>query len=709
VAEKLQKKDKALASYEKAYKLDPTYLPALEGLGHLLVEHQRYGEALKAYQTILLHHREELTDLEVVEIYWQLGEIHEALKQKDQAQTNFEKALAIDPGHDPSLKALIRIADAAGRWDASAEYRESLVSVLEGEAKFQSALELATLVCDKLSDPYRAIDAYQVAHRLRPDSLEVMDSLYVLLRETKQSQKAVEILEKMLGEPSIQKSPKLKKVWFAVGEISRDELKDMDRAVKAFNAALDADHRFVEAFSALEQLLGSQKQWKLLEENYARMIQRVPKSPDTHAARMTLWRALGDLYRQVLKEEDGALMAYQVVAAGLPDDGAVQEVYAELASRKPGHEAKALEAWRRALPSSSDPGKVVSALSALQAKRKEYDQAWLAAQVAHGFIGQVGEAEQEILTKLGPYAKKREQATHSLTDRQWRTHLFHPKVRGHLTDAMALLFEQVGHHFALPHSQYQINPKRHRIDVTTAQVLQVHQYRYVARLLGMEAVELYSPYLVATLERVQKRSNEPAPEPLVGIEICHTHPVCLKVGGKFFPREHSEQSQKELLYQLGRTFALVRPELALSQRLSPDKLDALLQAAVSLSVPGFPFTADRKMLEDMRRLLERGLTPQARTALAREIAAWLPQSSTEDLTSYLEGAELTAVRTGLFVANEAEPVKRMVLGETGTAFRVPPRTKVRELMVFALSEDLHALRVVVGTNVEVAPRAAAAR
>jgi tetratricopeptide (TPR) repeat protein len=568
---------------------------------------------------------------------------------------------------------------------------------------------LARIVREKLADPYRAIEAYQVAYRVRPDSLEVMDALYILLRETNQSHEAVEILERMLAEPAIQKSPKLKNVWFAVGEISRDELKDVDRAVKAFNAALDADHRFLEAFSALEQILASQKQWKLLEENYARMIQRVPKTPETHAARMTLWRALGDLYRQVLKDEDGALMAYQVVAAGLPDDGEVQEAYAELASNKPGLEVKALEAWRRALPSSSDPGKVVSALSALQAKRKEYDQAWLAAQVAQGFIGKVGEAEQEILTKLGPYAKKREQATQALTDRQWKAHLFHPKVRGHLTDAMALLFEQVGHHFAVPHAQYQINPKRHRIDVTSAQVLQVHLYRYVSRLLGMEAVELYSPYLVATLERVQKRTNEPAPEPLVGVDICHTHPVCLKVGGKFFPREHSEQSQKELLYQLGRTMALLRPELVLSHRLSPEKLDALLQAAVSLSVPRFNFTADRRLLDEMRRLLERSLTPQARTALAREIAAWLPHSSSEDLASYLEGAELTAVRTGLFVANEAEPVKRMVLAETGTAFRVPPRTKVRELMVFALSEDLHALRVVVGTNVEVAPRASAGR
>ncbi|HZA52288.1 MAG TPA: tetratricopeptide repeat protein, partial [Myxococcaceae bacterium] len=667
VAEKRDRKDKALGSYEKAYQLDPTYLPALEGLGHLLVENQRYDEALKAYQTILVHHREELTDLEVVEIYWQIGEIHYGMQQFDRAQANFEKALSIDPGHEPSLKALIQIADAAERWDHAAEYRESLVGVLEGEPKYQVAIELAMLAREKLSDPYRAIDAYQVAHRIRPESLEVMDALYVLLRETRQAQKAVEVLEKMLAEPGLKKTPKLKQVWFALGEIARDELKDFDRALEAFNAALDADPRFVEAFSALEALLAGQRQWKLLEENYARMIQRIPNTPDTRGVRMMLWRALGDLYRQVLKDDDGALMAYQVVSTGLPDDGPAQEAYAELASKKPGQEAKAIEAWRRALPSSTEPGKVVSAISALHAKKKEYDQAWLAAQAAHGFIGEVGEAEREILTKLGPYAKKREQATQWLTDRHWREHLLHPHVRGHLAQMMGLLFEQVGHAFAAPHSQFQINPKRHRIDVNTAQVLQVHQYRYVSRLLGMEAVELYSPYLVATMERLQKRSSDPAPEPLVGIEICHTHPVCLKVGGKFFPREHSDAAQKELLYALGRTFALLRPELALSQRLSPDRLEALLQAAVSLSVPAFRPTVDRRALDEMRRALDRGLTPQGKAALAREVAAWMPNSSKETLATYLEGAELTAVRSGLFVAGEAEAVKRMVMGENGTA------------------------------------------
>lgn len=698
VTEKLGNKVKALGAYEKAYGLDATYLPALEGLGNLLVQAKRYEEALKVLQTILIHHREELTDLEVVEIYWSIGDVNLAIKQFDKAQNHFEKALSIDQGHEPSLRSLVAIADLNQRWEKSAEYRQNLSQVLDGDEKYKTLVELGKIARDRLSDAYMAIDAYSTALKLKEDALDVMDALYVLFRETRQGQKAAEVLEKMLSTNELRADgSKLKRVWFALGEICRDELKEYDRAAMAFNAALDTDFRFIEAFSALEAMLGQTRQWKLLEENYARMIQRLPKGDETHAARMTLWKALGDLYLNVLKHPDGALMAYQVVSTGLPDNAEIQLTFAELAAQKPGEEEKAVAAYRRALPNTDKPGKVASALAEIAAKRKDYDSAWLAAQVSSGLIGEPGAGEKEILTKLTPYAKKKEVAQKALSDRLWQSHLFHPKLRGPISELMAILFEQAGQHYAVAHDRYGINPRKHRIDVATAQEYQIHHYRYVAKVLGMEGVELFSPFLIATRERLAKRSNEPAPEPTVNVDIVHSHPVGLKVGGKFF----SESGQKEVYYVLGRQLALLRPELALSQRLSAERIEAVFQAAISLSTPNFRFTADPNALAQERKLLEKALPEPARAALARVMREYLRTATPNDIKNYLEGAELTAVRAGLFVAGEIDPVKKMVLSESGAAYRVPSRSKIRDLMVFALSEDLHALRVAVGTHVEI--------
>jgi hypothetical protein len=148
----------------------------------------------------------------------------------------------------------------------------------------------------------------------------------------------------------------------------------------------------------------------------------------------------------------------------------------------------------------------------------------------------------------------------------------------------------------------------------------------------------------------------------------------------------------------------VRPELAFSQRLSAERLDAVLQAALSLSVGALRITADPRAVDAERKLLEKHLPEPARAALGRLAREYLAVATPDDARLYLDGAELTAVRAGLFAAGELEPVKRMVMAETASSHRVSPRTKLRDLMVFATSEDLRDLRVAVGTHVEVLVR-----
>ena len=222
---------------------------------------------------------------------------------------------SVDSNHEASLRALVTLMDASGRWERAGDLRQQLAQVLEGEAKAKVLLDLGQLAREKLKDPYQAIDAYSGALKLLPESLEVLDALYVLLRETRQSQKAADMLQRMLRLPALSSEPnKARRVWFALGELRRDELRDVDGAAEAFNTALDLDHRFIEAFSALEAMLGGAGQWRALEENYAKMIGRMPKTPDTHGARMGLWRALGDLYRQVLKNQENAVAAYGLLS-----------------------------------------------------------------------------------------------------------------------------------------------------------------------------------------------------------------------------------------------------------------------------------------------------------------------------------------------------------------------------------------------------------
>ncbi|RYF38049.1 MAG: tetratricopeptide repeat protein, partial [Cytophagaceae bacterium] len=86
-------KDEALNYYKQAVEADVNYLPALEGYSQALAVAGRWEESYKAYQTVLIHHRDALTTAEVVEIQHQLGFLCVQQKQPDRAYKQFEKAL----------------------------------------------------------------------------------------------------------------------------------------------------------------------------------------------------------------------------------------------------------------------------------------------------------------------------------------------------------------------------------------------------------------------------------------------------------------------------------------------------------------------------------------------------------------------------------------------------------------------------------------
>jgi hypothetical protein len=127
----------------------------------------------------------------------------------------------------------------------------------------------------------------------------------------------------------------------------------------------------------------------------------------------------------------------------------------------------------------------------------------------------------------------------------------------------------------------------------------------------------------------------------------------------------------------------------------------VLQAAITMAVPNFRVTAHPQAVGDERANLQKTLPEPIRAQLARMVQQYIKVAGAADLKNYLEGVELTGVRTGLFVAGEVEPAKKMVLNETGGTSRLTSKSKLRDLAVFALSDELHALRAAVGTNVEV--------
>jgi len=270
---------------------------------------------------------------------------------------------------------------------------------------------------------------------------------------------------------------------------------------------------------------------------------------------MALFQAMGDLYLQKLKRPDAAVEVFKVVAMVCPTTRRCKRSSPSWrASSRATKTARPMRGGARCGDGEPGQGGVGARGAGSEAQR-------LRLGVARG-AGRVGAHrrhrpnEREILTKLtsvreeersrdagaGPIACGIAPVSPARARADQRADGDPLRVRAHI--------------YKEEFTSTQIDKRRHFIDVKHGAGVQIHHFRYVSRILGMEGVTLYSPYLAVTRERMAKKTTEPAPEPSMGVEICHTEPACLKVGGKFF----SETGQKEVYYMLGRSLALMRPE-----------------------------------------------------------------------------------------------------------------------------------------------------
>ena len=679
VAEKLGKRDKALASYRRANELDATYLPAMEGLGHLLVEDGAFEEALKIHQAILIHHRDGLTDLEVVETYFQVGQIQARLGQGDRAQKSLEKALEIDAGHEPSRRALVALLEEAREFERAVEQRLKLASSLDGPARLEQLVAAGAICRDQLQDPYQAIDAFTAAARSDPGNVQVTEALLGLYRDTRQGQKAADVLQRLLEAPEVKADPsRAARLHHALAQTLRDDLADPAGAARELEAALDADPRLLKAFADLEALLTAVQQWRELEQAYLRMIQRLPKGAETSPARLALWKTLAELYQRVLSDPENARMAYEVVTKADPDDAAALEAHAGLAAKLPGHEGEAIAAWRRLIALGAAPQKPLSALIALHAERKDYDQAYSAAQALTFLAGGASPEEAQVVSRLRRFA--RDAASAALDDARWET-LLHERARGPLAGILALLARDAAELFVQQPKELGLSPKKDEIDVAGSMLFLVNMYKYVARTLGMPPPRLF-------------RSSEAGAR----LQLLPLAPPAVVSGEELF----KERPKKELWFTIGKALAFLRPELTLARLMPHDQLDAVFQAAASLGTSRFVVTADPHLVEKLKHRLEKALPEHSRTQQLKLLArAYCDVQHPGDVRAYMDAAELTSNRVGALLAGDLDVVRRMVVAERAAVSKLREETRLRDLIVFCTSESYGALRRDLGLSVVV--------
>ena len=674
-ADQLGKNDKALKYYRAAYDIDSTHLPTLTGMALLLYCTEDWDRAFKIYQTILVHHRDSQRADEIVDIFFRLGNIKLKLGERKKALNMFEKALEIDPTHRNTLESVIDLQIKANDWDAVVNAKRSLLEVSGEEERFQVLEESGDIYREKLNNVEKAIASYNDALGLDSGSHVVLHKLLELYTETKQWKRAVEIVVRLT---ELETDPQLRaKYFYTAAVIYRDEVKALDESVDFYNRALDDAPDLLKAFEAIDRVLTQKKDWKNLERNYRKMIKRLPQEGHS-GLKVMLWHNLGEIYRTRLQNYKNATAAFEVAGSLDADNMQRHEILAELYMLAgPENAQKAVQEHQILIRNSPFKIESYKALRRIYMDTRQYDKAWCLCSTL-SFLKKADPEEQQFYEQYRQRGFVR--AKTRMTDELWHRYVFHVEEDRYIGAILAIIAPVVGSMTARPHKHFQLKRKERR-DVNTDQLQFSKVFNYVTSVLNVVQAELYL-----------------RPDQQCGLMMAHTKEVPSFVVGTDLLQGRPE---KELAFAIAKQLSYLRPEHFLRRVLSaPSQLRTVFFAALRIANPQFPVPpADvpevDKILKFVAGKMHAGMLEQL-AVLVRKFA----ESKAEvNLNRWWTATELSANRVGFVLCNDLEVAAKMVSTEPAEIGSLPPKEKVKELVLYSVSEEYFQVRGQLGLSI----------
>jgi tetratricopeptide (TPR) repeat protein len=98
--------EEALAAYEEAFRVNPTDVATMAGLGRIYMAREAWEKARRVYRSLVLQNLDADAGISKAEVYLNLGRIHVALNEPSKAKGMFQRGLEIEPQNPQLLQAL---------------------------------------------------------------------------------------------------------------------------------------------------------------------------------------------------------------------------------------------------------------------------------------------------------------------------------------------------------------------------------------------------------------------------------------------------------------------------------------------------------------------------------------------------------------------------------------------------------------------------
>lgn len=665
--------DKALKAYQAAYDLDTSHLPTLLKLADIYYRKALWDKAFKFYQMVLVHHREKQKKEEIVDIFYRLGHIKAEVKERRKALNMFDKALEIDSKHKDTLREVILLHDEGKNYEQVIHFKKELLDAVEDDERFDLMVEIGDIWHEKLRNPQKAISSYNDALEVKPHSRPVLHKVLPLYQSTKQWQKVVETIQQVadMEEDSI----KLGRLYYSIGVIYRDEIKNADEAVECFNRSLDASLENLKAFEAIDRILTQRKDWKNLERAYRKMLHRIAGKgrPDLE---INLWHFLGEIYRTRMNQYEPAAEAFKMASKLDPDNLLRHEILAELYVSLPNRLEDAIAEYQWMIKQNPYSVDSYKALRKLYFENRQYDKAWcLCATLS--FLKKADAEEQQFFEQYRTKGMIRAQSR--LDNESWLKWVFHPdesifvgKILEVTTNVARSFKVQPPKAFGLKKGQ-----KRPVND----NLMFAKTFFYAAQVLNIPMIpELYV------------QDDKPG-----GLNFAVTEPMASVCGAGLL----TGYSPQDLLFIVTKHLNYYRPEHYIRWVFpTHGELKTLLLAAMKIGMRDFKLPDDKSgVLEQYVKQISSRIQPMEVEALGKVVRRFIQAGENIDVKKWINAVELTGCRAGFLMCNDLEVAARMIQAETATVDEIPPKEKIKELVVFSVSEEYFKLRAALGITI----------
>jgi hypothetical protein len=182
-----------------------------------------------------------------------------------------------------------------------------------------------------------------------------------------------------------------------------------------------------------------------------------------------------------------------------------------------------------------------------------------------------------------------------------------------------------------------------------------------------------------------------------GLNFAITEPMASACGASLL----SGYSPQDLLFIVTKHLSYYRPEHYIRWVLpTHGELKMLLLAALKVGAPDFNLPKDKSgTLDQWVGALRGNMAAMEGEQLSAVVKKFIKSGENVDIKKWIRAVELTACRAGFLLANDLEVAARMIQTETGGVDEIPPKEKIKELVLYSVSEDYFKVREILGITI----------